>query len=111
MASSFCDLGQFYRNFISQDSTKEPTKEDYIKLIDSFNVCIDTIEDYDTEDSAYMKLTLYYEIVNLINRYCDGFAQTGVSQSSVETLFNQVVEKTNALNVTVTSSMEKEMKF
>lgn len=107
VASSFCDLGQFYRDFISQDSTKEPTKEDYIKLIDSFNVCVDTIEGYDTEESAYMKLTLYYEIVNLINRYCDGFAQTGVSQASVETLFNQVVEKTNALNVTVTNSMEK----
>ncbi|MEG1618912.1 MAG: serine/threonine-protein kinase [Eubacterium sp.] len=107
VASSFCDLGQFYRNFISQDSTKEPTKDDYTKLIDAFNVCIDTLEDYDTDDSAYMKLTLYYEVVNLINRYCDGFAQTGISQPAVESLLNRVVDKTKNLNVTVASSIEK----
>lgn len=107
VASSFCDLGKFYREFISQDSTKEPTKSDYDKLIESFNMCVDTVDDYNTDESAFMKVTLYYEVANQINAYCEGFAQTEVSQSVVEKLLNRVVEKTNDLNVTVTTSIEK----
>lgn len=106
-ASSFCSLGDFYRNYvISTDNVKEPSKDDYTKLLTNLQTCVDAIENYQSDDAGNMKLTMYSEVINLINNYCAGFANTGVSKNDVLRLLNNVVGKASVLNVTIQSSQE-----
>lgn len=61
---------------------------------------------YDYDDAAYIKLTMYREIVNLLNDHRKGFASTKVEKESVLQLLETVYNSTNELSVTQQVSME-----
>ena len=84
---------------------KEPTKEAYEELLKSVQVCIDKIEDYDYDDAAYIKLTMYQEIGNLLNHHRKGFATVKVEKKKVLRILEIVCKKAEALSVTQQSSM------
>ncbi len=101
MAESHFIVGDFYEQYvINATSIKEPTAEAYNSLLTSLNVCLDNIEDYDYDDGAYIKLSMYNEILNLLNDHRKGFAATGVDIDAVLELMQSVYDKTSDLSVT-----------
>ncbi|MDO5603323.1 MAG: serine/threonine-protein kinase [Oscillospiraceae bacterium] len=104
MSESYYIVGNFYSQYIvNATSIKEPTKEAYEELLQSLHTCIDNMEDYD--DAAYIKLTMYREIANLLNDHRKGFATTGVEQSAVAELLTLIKTKTESLSVTQQTSI------
>lgn len=107
MSESYNILGDFYSQYVvNATSVKEPNKEAYEKLLQSLNVCVENLGYYDYDDAAYIKLTMYREIVNLLNDHRKGFASTKVEKESVLQLLETVYNSTNELSVTQQVSME-----
>lgn len=106
IAESYYIIGQFYSQYVvNATSVKEPAKEDYETLLASLQLCMDNIENYDYDDAAYIRLTMYREIENLLNDHRKGFATTQVEQESVLSLLQMIVDKTETLSVTQQISM------
>lgn len=107
MAQSYGILGDFYSQYVvNVTSVKEPAKEDYEGLLESLEVCINNMDDYDYDDAAYIKLTMYREIANLLNNHRKGFAATKVDKNSILDIQEIVKKKTEELSVTQQASME-----
>lgn len=107
MSKSYYIVGEFYSQYVvNSTSIKEPTKESYEGLISSLNECIDNMDGYDYDDSAYIKLTMYNEIINILNDHRKGFVLTGVEKNTVIDILDIIKEKTDKLSVTQQTSME-----
>ena len=107
MAESYYIVGDFYSKYVvNATSVREPTRESYESLLASLHVCIDNMEDYDYDDAAYIKLTMYREIANLLNTHRRGFAAMGIPQSDVLEILRDVTDKAGALSVTQQRSAE-----
>ena len=99
-------IGEFYTNYVvNATSVKEPTKEAYEGLLDSLNICIDKVESYDYDDAANIKLTMYQEIVNLLNDHRRGLASVKIDKNSVLKMLETIREKTEKLAVTQQASL------
>ena len=107
ISESYRIIGDFYSQYVvSATSVKEPTKEIYDNLLASMKVCIDKIEDYDYDDAAYIKLTMYREISNLLNEHKKGLATVKVDKAVVLDLLKLIDGKARALSVTQQASIE-----
>lgn len=108
MAESYNIVGEFYTQYVvNATSVKEPTKEAYDNLLQSLQVCINNTDTYDYDDAAYIKLTMYREISNLLNDHRRGFASTGVDKNTVLQILSEINSKTNALSVTQQKSVNE----
>jgi len=108
MAAGYNIVGEFYTQYVvNATSIKEPTKEAYDSLLESLQVCIDNIGNYDYDDGAYIKLTMYREISNLLNDHRRGFATTGVDKSTVLQMLSSINTETQALSVTQQKSINE----
>lgn len=106
MAESYYIVGSFYSQYVvNSTSVKEPTKEAYDTLLQSLWVCIDNVDAYDYDDAAYIKLTMYREIANLLNDHRKGMATTGVDQDTVLDILSAIRDKAQALSVTQETSI------
>lgn len=109
LAQSYNILCSFYKNYISNTkNTKEPTTEVYSQLIDSFRVCIDNLDKYDYDNIAYIKLTVYESLLDLMQTQRKGFASTGIDKNNVLQLMNDIYCRTTNLAVTQEKSLEKQ---
>lgn len=107
VAQSYYIVGNFYTQYVvNATSVKEPTKQAYEELLTSLKLCVENIENYDYDDAAYIKLTMYQEINNLLNDHRKGFSTTGVKQEDVLNLMKSVYDKSNSLSVTQQISVE-----
>lgn len=107
ISESYRIIGDFYSQYVvSATSVKEPTKEIYDNLLASMKVCIDKIEDYDYDDAAYIKLTMYREISNLLNEHKKGLVTVKVDKAVVLDLLKLIDGKARALSVTQQASIE-----
>ncbi|NBH98416.1 serine/threonine protein kinase [Anaerotruncus sp. 1XD22-93] len=106
ISQSYQIIGEFYTNYVvNATSVKEPTKEAYEGLLDSLNICIDKVESYDYDDAANIKLTMYQEIVNLLNDHRRGLASVKIDKNSVLKMLEIIREKTEKLAVTQQASL------
>lgn len=107
IAESYKIIGDFYSQYIvNATSVKEPTKEAYESLLASLKLCIENMNTYDYDDAAYIKLTMYREIANLLNDHRKGFATTQVEKETVLEILDMVNEKAKELSVTQQTSMD-----
>lgn len=108
MAESYNIVGEFYTQYVvNATSVKEPTKEAYDNLLQSLQVCINNTDTYDYDDAAYIKLTMYREISNLLNDHRRGFSSTGVDKNTVLQILSEINSKTSALSVTQQKSVNE----
>jgi serine/threonine-protein kinase len=105
LAESFYTIGNFYSQYIVT-GTNEPTAENYQTLLSSLNTCVNNVDDYQSPDAAYIKLTMYQEINNLLNDRRKGFAATGIDKTSVLNLLQTCKEKSAELTVTQNISLD-----
>lgn len=107
VSESYCIVGDFYSQYVvNATSVKEPTKEAYDSLLASLKECMDKVEDYNYDDAAYIKLTMYREIANLLNDHRQGFAAVKVDKEKVLKILAMIDEKVRALSVTQQVSIE-----
>jgi serine/threonine-protein kinase len=106
-AESYYMIGRFYAKYIvNATSIKEPTKEAYTELLSSLSVCMENIDHYHFDDAAYVRLTMYREIANLLNDHRRGLAATGIAEKEVQTLLERIRKETETLSVTQQISIE-----
>ncbi len=107
VARSHYIIGDFFSKYVvSKTSVKEPMKEHYEALLESLHVCINSIDQYDYDDEAYIKLTMYKEIQNLLYDRRDALAKNNIDEQQVTDLLNLLQEKTEALSVTQSVSVK-----
>lgn len=107
IAESYYIIGKFYNDFVvSSTGVNEVTRGSVEQLLDSFMVCIENLEDYESSDSAYTSLTMFQEIINLINDRRKEFAASGVPQDDILKVIDIIEKKTEDLVVTRDVSVE-----
>lgn len=101
IARSYGAIGQFYEQYMADAaSVREPLLENYLELLDAVRSCLTGAEHYEGADSAYVKLTLYRAVIDLLNAHRKGFAVTGVEKEKVEEICRYISEKTETVSVT-----------
>lgn len=106
IAQSYSIVGDFYSRYIvDATSIREPAKENYEQLIDSLRLCMENMDEYEYDDAAYISLTMYREIINLINDHRRGLATTHVDKKSVMDILNTAYNKTETVSVTQEASL------
>lgn len=106
IAESYAIVANFYSNFVvNATSVKEPQKEDYENLLSSLETCISNIQEYEGDDAAYIELTMYKAISDLLNDHKKGLATNGIDKNSVLNILDTINTKTQAISVTQEKSM------
>ncbi len=107
ISQSYAIIGNFYNQYVDNaTSVKEPTLSAYTELLESFQTCIDNTEDYESDDSAYIRMRLYKAIADLLNDHRKGFASVGVPEEDVIGVLDTIYEKTESISVTQETSQE-----
>lgn len=108
IAQSYYIVCDFYKNYVENStSVKEPTKEIYVSLISSISKCINNLESYNNADNAYVKLTMYEAILNLIHEQRRAFMRSGAEKSDIISLFETIYTNTEDLDVSQEKSSQK----
>lgn len=106
IAESYYIIGDFYSNYVvNAASVKEPSGESYEKLLESIRVCMDNLDNYDSDDAAYTRLTMYREISNLLNDHRKGLATTDVDKDTVLQVLDEIARRTKEQAVTQEKSI------
>lgn len=107
VSDSYRMVGEFYQQYVvDAASIKEPTGEAYGSLLESLRVCIDKLEEYEYDDAAYIRLTMYRETANLLNDHRQGFAAGKVDKAAVLEMLDTLMDRAQALSVTQQASIE-----
>lgn len=108
LAQSYYVVCDFYKNYVDNStSVKEPTKELYAELITAVETCITNLEDYDNPDIAYVKLTMYEAILNLIHEQRRAFMRADIEAKEILSLFEMIYRNTDNLDVLQEKSIQK----
>ena len=106
IAQSYYIIGDFYSKYIvDATSIREPTKENYEQLLDSLRLCMENMDEYDYDDAAYISLTMYREIINLLNDHRRGLATTHVDKKTVTDILETAYNRTETISVTQEKSL------
>lgn len=106
IAESYAIVADFYSNFVvNATSVKEPQKEDYENLLSSLEICISNIQEYEGDDAAYIELTMYKAISDLLNDHKKGLATNGIDKNKVLNILETINSKTQEISVTQEKSM------
>ena len=109
MAKSYYIVGDFYKNYVVESTNvKEPSLDNYTQLLGSLKECIENIDNYNSSDIPYIKLTMYLEISNLLNDHRRGFASTGIPEESLTELLTLMKDKAASVAATQQQSIEKQ---
>lgn len=106
IAQSYYIIGDFYSRYIvDATSIREPTKESYESLLDSLRQCMENMDEYEYDDAAYISLTMFREIIHLLNDHRRGLVSTGVDQKSVMEILDTAYNRTETISVTQEASL------
>ena len=106
IAASYDTLCRFFTDFVLNDSSVlEPTREDYLAMMDAIETCMEDMQTYDSNDAAYTRLTLYQRILDTVNANIRGFALNEIPQESVQNMVKNICTAVRGESVTQTASI------
>ena len=105
-AQNYYTMYKFYSDFILKSSKNDIQKENYDELLESFNTCLNSLEDYEGADASFVKLTIFQEIFNFLNTYSNSLATCNVDENIVLDLLQNVQLKTSELAPTAEESIK-----
>ena len=115
LAESYYVLCQFYKDFVSNKAnTNEPSKDMYVKLLDSVEKAIVNLEKYLNEgkdekgEKPYIVLTIYEEFTKLLVGQKKGLAGTGTEFDKVENIMKRIYDNTSNMYVVQEKCTEKQ---
>lgn len=111
MASSYHTLCDFFIQYVLSDSSiREPMKEEYASMLTSMKDCLKDMQKYGEGDAAYVRLTMYSRILDMLNVNMKGMALTGIFREELEetlVLIEQSAEKENVTRNISLAAKEK----
>lgn len=96
----------FYSEFILKSSKNDIQKENYDELLESFNTCLNNLENYEGNDASYVKLTIFQEVFHFLNTYRNSLATCKVDETTVQSLLDTVYSKASELAPTAEESIK-----
>ncbi len=106
VSESYAIIGSFYTDYVvDATSVREPDLAAYGALLSSMEICMADVAAYDGADAAYCRLTVYAELLHLLNSHRSGFAQVGIARESVLSLLAAVRDGAEAQQVTQEKSL------
>lgn len=108
LAESYYIVGKYYNDFVvNQTSQKEPSKEVFEELFEAIDVCIRNMDEYENDDSAFISLTMYQSILNLMNtdESIAAFRNMGIPKEDILNIMNLIYDKTNEIYVIQQNSL------
>lgn len=92
-------------------NTTEPNYNVYTALLNSLSQALLTLDEYEYNNSPYIKLTVYEAMVDLLYSQRKGLASTGIEYSDVEYLLKEIEDRTGYIVVTQEKSIAKQEKI
>lgn len=112
LAVSYYTICNFYKNYVSNSmNTTEPNYNVYTALLNSLSQALLTLDEYEYNNSPYIKLTVYEAMVDLLYSQRKGLASTGIEYSDVEYLLKEIEDRTGYIVVTQEKSIAKQEKI
>ena len=112
LAVSYYTICNFYKNYVSNSmNTTEPNYNVYTALLNSLSQALLTLDEYEYNNSPYIKLTVYEAMVDLLYSQRKGFASTGIEYSDVEYLLKEIEDRTGYIVVTQEKSITRQEKI
>lgn len=112
LAVSYYTICNFYKNYVSNSMhTTEPNYNVYTALLNSLSQALLTLDEYEYNNSPYIKLTVYEAMVDLLYSQRKGLASTGIEYSDVEYLLKEIENRTGYIVVTQEKSIAKQEKI
>lgn len=112
LAVSYYTICNFYKNYVSNSmNTTEPNYNVYTALLNSLSQALLTLDEYEYNNSPYIKLTVYEAMVDLLYSQRKGLASTGIEYSDVEYLLKEIENRTGYIVVTQEKSIAKQEKI
>lgn len=105
-AENYYRMYSFYSEFILKSSKNDIQKENYEELLESFNTCLNNLENYEGSDASYVKLMIFQEVFNFLNTYRNSLATCKVDENTVLSLLDTVYSKANELAPTAEESIK-----
>ncbi len=106
IAESYYIVGTFYTRYVANTTgVKEPTAEAYAELLSSLDTCMNNVENYDSDDAAYIRLTMYKEISNLLYDHRKGLAARKIPEAEVLSLLERAHDAAEQVSVTQAASI------
>ena len=91
---------------MSDNSIQEPTQADYESMLNSLEVCLGDMGEYDAGDAAYTRLTLYQQLLNMISVNIRGLALNNIAKENVMAAINTIADAAKNESVTQKTSLE-----
>lgn len=112
LAVSYYTICNFYKNYVSNSmNTTEPNYNVYTALLNSLSQALLTLDEYEYNNSPYIKLTVYEAMADLLYSQRKGLASTGIEYSDVEYLLKEIENRTGYIVVTQEKSIAKQEKI
>lgn len=109
IASSYDTLCEFFKTYVLNDSSiQEPTAEDYQEMLDALGTCLEDMQDYSAKDAAFIRLSLYGHIVDMLNVNIRGLAANGIEKKDIQDILNTILTAAKNESVTQQTSIKKQ---
>ncbi|MDO5382327.1 MAG: serine/threonine-protein kinase [Eubacteriales bacterium] len=103
IVKSYYALCSFYKNYVvSSNNVKEPTYEEYESLLITLKECINNLDDYDSSDKAYIKLTVYQSLLNLLQGQLKSMASIGIDKADILSIMSTIYDNSEKIRNTIT---------
>lgn len=109
IASSYDTLCEFFKTYVLNDSSiQEPTAEDYQEMLNALGTCLEDMQDYSAKDAAFIRLSLYGHIVDMLNVNIRGLAANGIEKKDVQDILDTILTAAKNESVTQQTSIKKQ---
>ena len=109
IAASYHRVCEFFRIFVLNDSSiQEPGKNHYEELLPALRACLKDMKGYQASDAAYIRLTIYGHILEMLNVNLRGFSMNEIERKEVEEVLIQIRNTLKEENVTQQVSLKKQ---
>lgn len=109
MASSYETLCEFFKTYVLNDSSvREPSAEDYREMLKALEACLKDMQDYSAKDAAFIRLSLYVHLLDMLNVNMKGLAVNGIEKKDVQNILHEIDSAAKSESVTQQISIKKQ---
>lgn len=91
ISESYYTLCSFFSQYVlNTQGSLEPSAEECQSILDVIEPCLSDMNTYQGNDASMIRLSMYQELLSMLNSNIRGFVQSGIKQSVIETAIQSI---------------------
>lgn len=91
ISESYYTLCSFFSQYVlNTQGSLEPSAEECQSILDVIEPCLSDMNTYQGNDASMIRLSMYQELLSMLNSNIRGFVQSGIKQSKIETAIQSI---------------------